>query len=45
MQGYFNVFHFIALAALALLSVLFMLLSRGEKYKPPTEMRKRISLK
>ena len=31
MQGYFNVFHFIALAALALLSVLFMLLSRGEK--------------
>ena len=31
MQGYFNVFHFIALAALALLSVLFVLLSRGEK--------------
>ena len=31
MEGYFNVFHFIALAVLALLSVLFALIARGEK--------------
>ena len=31
MEGYFNVFHFIAIAVLALLSMLFALISRGEK--------------
>ena len=31
MEGYFNVFHLIALAVLVLLSMLFMLISRGEK--------------
>ena len=31
MEGYFNVFHLIALAVLALLSVLFALIARGEK--------------
>jgi len=33
MEGYFNIFHFIALAVLALLSVLFALILRGEKNK------------
>ena len=31
MEGYFNVFHLIALAVLALLSVLFALIARSEK--------------
>ena len=31
MEGYFNVFHLIALAVLVLLSMLFMLISRGDE--------------